>query len=162
MGFWICLAAKRKRYPFPSFIPVHVFVDSPSTRFFMVTHFLLHRFHGLHQKLPASSILSSVFLSQIHSTFSLRTHCYTPDQHFTSSSSQSQSQFQSQSQSQPVVRTICSLVCQSVYQKTHIRFTPPKLLPQLDSDSLTHDRAITVVASLADEAGSMVALSFLY
>ena len=122
----------------------------------MVLRLLLHRFHVLPQKLPASSILSSVFLSQLHPTFSLRPHCYIHDEPSTSSSSQSQSH------SQSVVRTICSLVCQSYYQQTHVRFTPPKLHLPLDTESLTHDQAITVVASLADEAGSMVALSFLY
>ncbi|KAJ6410618.1 hypothetical protein OIU84_007378 [Salix udensis] len=63
---------------------------------------------------------------------------------------------------QSLVRSICSLVCESYSQQApHVRLLQsPSLNLSVNPDSLTHDQAITVVASLASEAGSMVALSF--
>jgi hypothetical protein len=43
-----------------------------------------------------------------------------------------------------------------------VRISPTKLNLQQDADLLTQEQAITVVASLAAEEGSMVALSFFY
>ncbi|KAJ6869522.1 hypothetical protein NC651_034302 [Populus alba x Populus x berolinensis] len=65
-------------------------------------------------------------------------------------------------QQQSLVRSICSLVCESYSQQTqHVRLLQsPSLNLSVNPDSLTHEQAITVVASLASEAGSMVALSF--
>ncbi|KAM1032498.1 hypothetical protein ACFX2I_036078 [Malus domestica] len=66
------------------------------------------------------------------------------------------------SQSQSLVSSICSLVYQSYSPQTHLRSSPPKLNLDLNPESLTHEQAISVVASLAQEAGSMAALSFFY
>lgn len=53
------------------------------------------------------------------------------------------------------------MVCESYYQQaSYSRPSPPNLNLQINPDSLTHEQVITVVASLAEEAGSIVALSF--
>ncbi|KAI3798484.1 hypothetical protein L1987_33761 [Smallanthus sonchifolius] len=69
----------------------------------------------------------------------------------------------SPSSSKSVVRTVCSLVCQSYYQQqTHFKSSPTHLNLPIASDFITPEEAITVVGSLTDDAGSMVALSFFY
>ncbi|KAG6402117.1 hypothetical protein SASPL_138990 [Salvia splendens] len=65
-----------------------------------------------------------------------------------------------------VIKRVCFWVCDSYYNQqkksTHSDSTRPLLNLPIDADSLTADQAITVIASLADEAGSMVALSFFH
>ncbi|XP_047308859.1 pentatricopeptide repeat-containing protein At4g19890 [Impatiens glandulifera] len=64
---------------------------------------------------------------------------------------------------QSVIREMCSLICQSYCQQQfHFRSSPPKLNLPIDIESLTSEQAITVVTSLVDESGPMVALSFFY
>ncbi|GER41007.1 pentatricopeptide repeat-containing protein [Striga asiatica] len=69
--------------------------------------------------------------------------------------------------SSTVVKRVCFWVCDSYYnnhprKKSHSNSTRSVLNLPIDSDFLTTEQAITVVASLADEAGSMVAMSFFY
>ncbi|QHO09057.1 Pentatricopeptide repeat-containing protein [Arachis hypogaea] len=60
-----------------------------------------------------------------------------------------------------MVKKVCSLVCDSYHNQSHVRVSSPRLnLVDIDPDSLTHEQALTIVASLASDAGSMVALSF--
>nr|XP_025696547.1 pentatricopeptide repeat-containing protein At4g19890 isoform X1 [Arachis hypogaea]XP_025696549.1 pentatricopeptide repeat-containing protein At4g19890 isoform X1 [Arachis hypogaea] len=67
----------------------------------------------------------------------------------------------SSSQSSSMVKKVCSLVCDSYHNQGHVRVSSPRLnLVDIDPDSLTHEQALTIVASLASDAGSMVALSF--
>lgn len=62
---------------------------------------------------------------------------------------------------QSTVTRVCSLVYDSYHHHyNHARFSPPTLHLDVDPNSLTHDQAVTIVASLASDAGSMVALSF--
>ncbi|KAG6404426.1 hypothetical protein SASPL_136673 [Salvia splendens] len=65
-----------------------------------------------------------------------------------------------------VIKRVCFWVCDSYYnqQKKSTLFdsTRPLLNLPIDADSLTPEQAITVIASLADETGSMVALGFFY
>ncbi|KAF4373548.1 hypothetical protein F8388_025242 [Cannabis sativa] len=63
---------------------------------------------------------------------------------------------------QSLVRTVCSLVFESFYEHGQRMQLPPRLNLSIDSDSLSHEHVTTIVASLADEGGSMVALSFFY
>ncbi|CDY51889.1 BnaC01g41300D [Brassica napus] len=64
--------------------------------------------------------------------------------------------------SQSLVKSICSLVCHTYLRQTHVTLSPHRINLDLDANSLTHEQAITVVASLASEAGSMVALCFFH
>ncbi|CAA7020963.1 unnamed protein product [Microthlaspi erraticum] len=68
----------------------------------------------------------------------------------------------SSSPSQSLVKSVCSLVCHSYLRQTHVILSPHRVNLDLDANSLTHEQAITVVATLASEAGSMVALCFFY
>ncbi|MCZ3137257.1 hypothetical protein NYZ17_20600, partial [Acinetobacter baumannii] len=68
----------------------------------------------------------------------------------------------SQSESHSLVTQICSMVYKSCSPQTHFKSSPPILNLDLHPESLTHEHAISVVATLAGEAGSMVALSFFY
>ncbi|KAL3746436.1 hypothetical protein ACJRO7_015400 [Eucalyptus globulus] len=61
-----------------------------------------------------------------------------------------------------VVASICLMVCDAYYKHAHVRVSPLRLCLNVNCETLTHEQAITVVASLANEAGSMVALSFFY
>lgn len=66
-----------------------------------------------------------------------------------------------------VIKRACFWVCDSYYNQQkkpsyYYNATLPFLNLPMDSNFLTPEQAITVVASLADEAGSMVALSFFY
>ncbi|KAL0442330.1 UNVERIFIED_CONTAM: Pentatricopeptide repeat-containing protein [Sesamum latifolium] len=68
--------------------------------------------------------------------------------------------------SSTVIRRVCFWVCESYYDQqrgpSHFKSRLPVLSLPIGYDFLTPDQAITVVAALADEAGSMVALSFFY
>ncbi|KAK6284151.1 hypothetical protein POUND7_003103 [Theobroma cacao] len=66
------------------------------------------------------------------------------------------------SEPQSFIKTICSQVYESYHQQPHLRFSPPKLTLNINPYCLTHEQAISIVASLANEAGSMVALSFFH
>lgn len=68
----------------------------------------------------------------------------------------------SSANSQSLVRATCALVCESYYRQAHVRSYLPKLNLSINHESLTDEQAISVVASLANEAGSMVALGFFY
>ncbi|KAI6705024.1 hypothetical protein NL676_007986 [Syzygium grande] len=48
------------------------------------------------------------------------------------------------------------------HKHAHVRASSARLGLNVDCDSLTREQAVTVVASLANEAGSIVALSFFY
>ncbi|PRQ18915.1 hypothetical protein RchiOBHm_Chr7g0211421 [Rosa chinensis] len=54
------------------------------------------------------------------------------------------------------------MVYKFYFPQTHFKSSPPKLNLDLNPDSLTHEHTISVFAWLADEARSMVALSFFY
>ncbi|KAJ0030020.1 hypothetical protein Pint_14062 [Pistacia integerrima] len=111
------------------------------------------RFHCLQRKLSPSPVLT---------LFILRPFCYqTRHDNFPSTLSPSSSSM-GPALPQSFVKTICSMVLESYYKQTHFLSSPPKLNLYIDTDSLTHEQAITVVASLANEAGSMVALSFFH
>ncbi|KAL3654584.1 hypothetical protein CASFOL_001569 [Castilleja foliolosa] len=64
------------------------------------------------------------------------------------------------------IKRACFWVCESYYNQqrkpSHLNPTHSLLNLPIDSDFLSPDQAITVVASLAEEEGSMVALSFFY
>ncbi|KAL0534591.1 hypothetical protein IC582_028882 [Cucumis melo] len=116
---------------------------------FLASHRIL-RTHGFLQKLCSlqhgSSVSASIaFFSSTHFD-----SISSPHHDFSSSSLQS-----------PVQKT-CSLVLEAYLRQPHLRFSPSKLNLDMDADSLTHEQAISAVASLASEEGSMVALSFFY
>ncbi|KAG7542187.1 Pentatricopeptide repeat [Arabidopsis thaliana x Arabidopsis arenosa] len=68
----------------------------------------------------------------------------------------------SSSPSQSLVKSVCSLVYNSYLRQNHVIQSPHRVNLDFDANSLTHEQAITVVASLASESGSMVALCFFY
>ncbi|KAL9297128.1 hypothetical protein ACSQ67_023024 [Phaseolus vulgaris] len=104
-------------------------------------------------------MFSCVILRRIHasphtltSVFIFRTRSLT---HTPSSSTSSSSS----SCVQSTVKQVCSLVYDSYEdQHTHTRFSPLHL--DVDPNSLTHDQVVTIVASLASDAGSLVAHRF--
>ncbi|PNX59801.1 pentatricopeptide repeat-containing protein, partial [Trifolium pratense] len=61
-----------------------------------------------------------------------------------------------------MVQRVCSMVCESYHHNANMRVSPPRLHLGIDVDFLTHEQAVTIVASLASDAGSMVALSFFH
>ncbi|PPR91038.1 hypothetical protein GOBAR_AA29640 [Gossypium barbadense] len=81
--------------------------------------------------------------------------------HFSTNPIDAQSPFPS-SETQSFVKTICSQVYESYQQQAFSRFSPPRLNLNINPYSLTHEQAISIVAFLANESGSMVALSFFY
>ncbi|CAI0556803.1 unnamed protein product [Linum tenue] len=117
---------------------------------------LVPRLHCLTNRLPLSppSLISICY----HCHQSVSIHCADDVHHDGGSNSSSSPPVE-----QSLAGSICSMVSESFWQQTsHASKSPPELVLGINPEDLSREQAITVVASLAEQEGSMVALSFFY
>ncbi|EPS61160.1 hypothetical protein M569_13637 [Genlisea aurea] len=101
-------------------------------------------------RIPTRRRASKLLLDGLNSLSTCRTFCVPLDENHSE-----------QALPSTVIKRVCFWVCDSYYSQEKKGSRAVLNLP-IDSEFLTVEQAITAVAALADEAGSMVALSFFY
>ncbi|VFQ97444.1 unnamed protein product [Cuscuta campestris] len=117
--------------------------------------FFIALYHRLQHLQPQLRVSTNALIHGIFLTHRNLTSFHTQNDPYPNPTSPS-----SPSECTSIVQRVCSLVCESYSNRENTH--SPKLRLPVDIEKLTPEQCITVVASLADEAGSMAALGFFH